>query len=88
MGKDIPPRIEVPYVESDEALYSVFISGKTIDSIAEGALTMTGEGYAIGLDYIELDPDELLEIAVSPDGDFIAFSASQTVDAPAMYICL
>ncbi|MFZ1756487.1 MAG: hypothetical protein WBO46_27615 [Caldilineaceae bacterium] len=86
LGKDVPPTIRVPFVEADDALYSVFISGKTIDSVSEGALNMTGAGYAMGLDYIELDPDELLEVIVSPDGDFIGFRASETVDAPAIYI--
>lgn len=86
LGLDIPPVIDVPYTESDETLYSVFISGKTIDDVSDGSLIMTGEGYAMGLDYIQLDPDELLELAVSPDGDLIAFSATETVLAPAMYI--
>ncbi len=86
LGKDIPPRIVVPFVETDETLYSVFISGKTITDVADGALIMTGDGYAMGLDSIALDPDEFLELVVSPDGDFIAFRATQTVAAPSMYI--
>lgn len=86
LGLDIPPVIDVPYTESDETLYSVFVSGKTIDDISDGSLIMTGEGYAMGLDYIELEPDAFLELAVSPDGDLIAFSATETVLAPAMYI--
>lgn len=86
LDKEIPPTIDVPYVEADDAVYSVFISGKTINSQTDGSLTMTGAGYAMGLDFIQLNPDELLELAISPDGDFIGFNASQTVDAPALFI--
>ncbi len=86
LGLDIPPRIVVPFVETDETLYSVFVSGKTIDAVAEGALSMTGEGFVMGLDAIQLNPDEFLEVVISPDGDFIAFHATETVVAPAMYI--
>ena len=86
LGKEVPPRIEVPYVEADETLYSVFISGKTIAGVADGSLIMTGAGYAMGLDDVQLDPDELLELVVSPDGDYIAFRASQTMAAPPIYI--
>ena len=86
LGKDIPPTIDVPYVEADDTLYSVFISGKTITSTTNGSLTMTGEGYAMGLEDIELDPNELLEVGISPDGDFIGFISTETVSAPAMFI--
>ncbi len=86
LGKDVPPAIEVPFVAAPNAIYSVYISGKTIDAESNGSLTMTGEGYAMGLDDIELSPNELLELAVSPTGDYIDFKASETITAPTMYL--
>ena len=86
LGYDVPPRIVVPVVETDGAFNSVFISGKGIDDVAAGALSITGEGYVVGLDAIQLDPDEFLEIAVSQDGTEIAFRATETIEAPSMYI--
>ena len=86
LGKDVPPTIDVPFVAAPDAIYSVYISGKTIDAESNGSLTMTGEGYAMGLDDIQLSPDEFLELAVSPTGDYIDFKATQTITAPAMYL--
>ncbi|CAN5817271.1 hypothetical protein BH10CHL1_BH10CHL1_26950 [soil metagenome] len=86
LGFDVPPRIDVPFVEAPSALYSVFVSGKTIDSVANGSLSMTGQGYVLGLDNIQLEPDEFLETLVSPDGDYIAFHAQRTQNAPPLYI--
>ncbi len=86
LGKDVPPAIEVPFVAAPNTIYSVYISGKTIDAESNGSLTMTGEGYAMGLDDIQLSPDEFLELAVSPNGDYIDFKATQTITAPTMYL--
>ncbi len=86
LNKDVPPTIDVPFVAAPDAIYSVYISGKTIDAKSDGSLTMTGEGYAMGLDGIQLDPDELLELAVSPKGDYIDFKASETITAPTLYL--
>ncbi|MBP7962924.1 MAG: DUF11 domain-containing protein [Caldilineaceae bacterium] len=86
LNKDVPPMIEVPFVAAPDTIYSVYISGKTIDSASNGSLTMTGDGYAMGLDGIQLDPNELLELAVSPTGDSIDFKATQTITAPTLYL--
>ncbi len=86
LGKDVPPAIEVPFVAAPNTIYSVYISGKTISAESNGSLTMTGEGYAMGLDDIQLSPDEFLELAVSPMGDYIDFKATQTITAPTMYL--
>ena len=86
LGLEIPPRIEVPFSEEDETIYTVFISGKTIDAVSKGSLSMTGAGYVMGVDDITLDPDEFLEVLVSPNGDFIAFRAQKTEAAPPIYI--
>ncbi len=86
LNKDVPPIIEVPFLAAPDAIYWVYISGKTIDAIADGGLTMTGDGYAMGLDDIQLDPDEFLEIAVSPNGNYIDFKATETITAPTIYL--
>lgn len=86
LNKDVPPLIEVPFLAAPDAIYWVYISGKTIDAIADGGLTMTGDGYAMGLDNIQLDPDEFLEIAVSPKGNYIDFKATETITAPTIYL--
>ena len=86
LGKDIPPLITVPFTETDTTLYSVYISGKTIDSVADGGLLMTGNGFAMGMDAVQLDPNELLQLTIGPDGDFIAFNSTQSMAAPPLYI--
>lgn len=48
LNKDVPPTIDVPFVAAPDAIYSVYISGKTIDAESNGSLTMTGEGYYHG----------------------------------------
>jgi len=88
LGKDIPPLITVPFTESDDTYYSVFISGKTIDAVSNGSLIMTGPGFTMGVNDIQLEPDEFLELVVSPDGDYIAFRsrATGTTAAPPTFV--
>ncbi len=86
LNKDVPPTIVVPFVAAPNARYSVYISGKTITAASNGSLTMTGDGYAMGLDDIGLDPNEELELAVNPTGDYIDFKATQTITAPTLYL--
>ncbi|MFN8494714.1 MAG: calcium-binding protein [Caldilineaceae bacterium] len=40
----------------------------------------------MGLDSVQLDPNELLHLTINPDGDFLAFNSTQTMPAPPMYI--
>jgi len=86
LGKAIPPRITVPYTETDETLYSVVVHGMTVTTPTHGALAIAGAGFHMGVEDIALDPNEVLTFTISPDGDHISFSASETVTAPAIYI--
>jgi integrase len=43
----------VRFIEVDEILYTVFISGKKFDDVAQGLQTITGAGFAIGANDIE-----------------------------------
>ncbi|NDY73639.1 hypothetical protein DO021_18185 [Desulfobacter hydrogenophilus] len=79
---DVLPRIKVPFFEADDTLYSVFISGKKIDDIAQGSLTITGAGFAIGVNDVNLVPDEFFEFKLNPDGDHISFTATETGETP------
>ena len=90
LGKAIPPRITVPFTETDEAHYTVMVHGTTVDTPTHGSLSITGLGFHMGLDNIELGPGEVFDFRVSPDGDHIAFwvsgATTDTIKAPAMHI--
>lgn len=86
LGLNVPPRITVPSLDNDEARYTAVISGHTIDEESQGSLAITGEGFAIGVNKVELVPDEFFEFDVSPDGDHIAFTATETGEAPSIFI--
>ncbi|MBI1299766.1 hypothetical protein GC175_32985 [bacterium] len=90
LGKDIPPRISVPFTATDETLYTVMVHGTTVETPTHGSLSITGYGFHMGLDNIELGPGEVFDFRVSPDGNHISFWVSGTVTgtvmAPAMHI--
>ncbi|HEU4322963.1 MAG TPA: hypothetical protein VFS21_07405 [Roseiflexaceae bacterium] len=86
LGKAIPPRIIVPFSEQDETYYTAYIHGKTFDSATTGSLMISGAGFTMGVNDLDLDPEEQFEFQLSPDGDYIAFKSSQTIIAPDIYI--
>ena len=90
LGKAIPPRITVPFTELDETQYTVMVHGTTVETPTHGSLSITGLGFHMGLDNIELGPGEVFDFRVSPDGDHIAFwvtgATTDTIKAPAMHI--
>ncbi len=90
LGKAIPPKISVPFTATDETLYTVMVHGTTVETPTHGSLSITGYGFHMGLDNIELGPGEVFDFRVSPDGDHISFwvsgTATETVMAPAMHI--
>ncbi len=90
LGKAIPPRITVPFTETDEAHYTVMVHGTTVETPTHGSLSIVGAGFHMGVENIELGPGEVFDFRVSPDGDHISFWVSgivtETVIAPAMHI--
>lgn len=90
LGQAIPPRISVPYTETDETLYTVMVHGTTVDTPTHGSLSIVGAGFHMGVENIELSPGEVFDLRVSPDGDHISFwaslTATETITAPAMHI--
>lgn len=90
LGHAIPPRISVPFTETDETLYTVMVHGTTVDTPTHGALSIVGAGFHMGIENIELGPGEVFDLRVSPDGDHISFwaslTATETITAPAMHI--
>lgn len=86
LGLEIPPQIIVPAQETDDTFYTIIVHGETITNTATGTLHITGPGFSIGVNDIELDPGELFEFTISPDGDHIAFDATEDLTAPEIYI--
>ncbi len=86
LGKAIPPRIIVPFTEQDETYYTTYVHGKTADAATTGSLMISGAGFTLGVDDLDLDPEEQFEFTLSPDGDYIAFKSTQTIAAPTIYI--
>lgn len=86
LGKAIPPRITVPFTETNDTKYTVYVHGKTFDSATTGSLMISGAGFTMGVDDLDLDPNELFQFQLSPDGDYISFKSTQTITAPNIYI--
>lgn len=86
LDKAIPPRISVPFTATDETFYTVVIHGTAVTTPTHGALAISGAGFHMGVENIELDPNEVFTFTISPDGDHISFVANETVTAPAIYI--
>jgi len=86
LGKAIPPRITVPFTETNDTKYTVYVHGKTFDSATTGSLMIAGAGFTMGVDDLDLDPGELFQFQLSPDGDYISFKSTQTITAPNIYI--
>lgn len=86
LGKEIPPRITVPFTEHDETFYTVVVHGTTVTTPTHGSLSIVGPGFHLGVDNIELDANEVFTFTVSPDGDHISFVSSETEVAPPIHI--
>jgi len=86
LGKEVPPTIVFPFSEADDTFYTVIVHGETVSNTTAGSLNLTGAGFVIGVNDIELDPQEIFEFTVSPDGDHISFDASENITAPEIYI--
>jgi hypothetical protein len=81
LGKDIPPDYQIP-VDGSDAPLEILVSGKTLTSETDVDLTMVGPGLAVGFDYIQLDPGELLYMRARPDGQQLSFTASSDTLMP------
>ncbi len=86
LGKEIPPLYDVPFTEVDDTFYDVVIHGTTVSTPTFGTMAITGPGFVIGVEDIELDASEVLTFSISPDGDHISFLASETITAPLIFI--
>jgi hypothetical protein len=85
LGKDVPPSLELPF-QQDDTPYEVLISGKAITSEVNADLSMTGPGYVVGFEGILLDPNEDIQMDISPSGQQIVYNASQDAETPLMFI--
>lgn len=89
LGLNIPPIFQIPAtLENGKAsgLYQVYVSGKTIDSLTNGDLSISGAGFVMGVDAITLDKNELYRFDISPDGTEIYFEATQDTFAPSLFL--
>jgi len=87
LGKQIPPTYELPYPVSDaQAMYTVYVSNEVVTATTDGMLSIVGNGFVMGVDYLQLDANEYYEIGFSPDGDMLTIMASQSTLAPALFV--
>jgi heat shock protein beta len=78
------PRYSVPYQQSG-APYTILISGKYNTKETNVDFTYSGPGFTIGFDGILVDPNEVIAMTVSPDGEQISFTSSADGETPEIY---
>jgi hypothetical protein len=84
-GKGIDlPLYRLPLQESGKP-YGIIISGKNNSEESNVDLTYAAPGFAVGFDGIRLDPNEILLMTISPDGEQISFTASADGETPEIY---
>ena len=86
LGLDIPPTIRIPVPADTAAEYSAVVHGQNGAAATGGTLSITGPGFVIGVNDIDLAPDELFEFVVNADGTLVAFAATEDIAAPEVFI--
>lgn len=86
LGLDIPASIRVPRPADGLVDYSVIVHGRNTDAATSGDLSITGPGFVIGVNDIDLSADEIFEFVVDHEGESMAFAASEAVEAPEVFI--
>ncbi len=75
-GVEVPPIYNLPLANSTVP-YTVYVSGDTLDDPVDADLMMTGPGFAVGLEYLQINPGHDLLMTMRPDGRQITFNASE-----------
>jgi hypothetical protein len=83
MGEDLP-RYTVPY-RADGKPYTVTISGGHNEEEENVDLTYSAPGFTVGFDGIEVDPDEVITMTISPDGEELSYTSSADGETPEIY---
>ncbi len=86
LDMNLSPAYALPYSKTAKKPYQVLISGKDLAKEVDADLDVTGPGFVVGFENISLDPKEELNVAISPDGRTLTFTASADGETPTIYI--
>ncbi len=78
------PRYNIPF-KNTGAPYTVLISGKNNRAETNVDFTYSAPGFTVGFDGILVDPNEVLAMTISPDGEQISFTSSADGETPEIY---
>ena len=78
------PLYRVPF-QPEGNPYTILISGKHNRTEQNVDLTYSGPGFTIGFDGILVDPNEVIAMTISPDGEQISFTSSADGETPEIY---
>ena len=78
------PIYRVPYQYEGDP-YTILISGKYNRRETNVDFTYTGPGFTVGFDGILVDPNEIIAVTISPDGEQISFTSSADGETPEIY---
>ncbi len=78
------PLYRVPFQYEGDP-YTILISGKYNKRETNVDFTYTGPGFTIGFDGILVDPNEIIAVTISPDGEQISFTSSADGETPEIY---
>ncbi|HMN29446.1 MAG TPA: hypothetical protein PKE45_14950, partial [Caldilineaceae bacterium] len=76
LGLEMPPLYRLPQ-EPSQTPYIVYVAGQTDTQPVDADLLMSGPGFAVGLEFIQINPGEDLLMTIRPDGRQITFNASE-----------
>ena len=78
---------QVPYIY-DAAPYTILISGKNNRREQNVDLSFSAPGFSIGFDGLLVDPNEVIAMTISPDGQQISYTSSADGETPEIYFAV
>lgn len=78
------PLYRLPY-QHGGAPYTILISGRNIGQRTNVDLTYSAPGLNVGFDGIWVDPNEIISMTISPDGEQLSFTSSNDGETPEIY---
>ncbi len=85
LGKEIPPGIGIPFEEHDQTFYKMFVHGTTVNTPTVGTLSIHGPASQLGERHRSGCRRDL-RVQLQPRWDHVAFTATETITAPEIYI--
>ena len=88
LDRPIPPVVTIPVdLSNDDVDYTVSLRGVTDQDSTMGSLSISGPGYTIGVNDVDLQPGEVFDFSFRPNGTNIAYTSSEpSTIAPAIFI--